>query len=174
MREKYETPIITLLLATWLLTFPSLTSAYSQYTNNQNLERESSDSTLAQILKGYMQASAQTKMLRPARTRVAEGYGYFNVFKMDEKIAYYTTNCDTVQLDINFYLHTFAKDKTKLPKKRQKSGFESKALAFKKTGKQYQNYCYAEYPLPQYEITRYRTGQWSRDTKTLWSIDLRL
>lgn len=171
--KKLELPIAGLLLATWLLAFPSLTNAVSQYTNNQNTERESNDSALAQILEGYMQASAQTKMIRPNMTRTQEGYGYFNVFKLDGKLAYYSVNCNLPDVNTWFFVLIHPENVKDIPEHRQKYKFDNIGFSFKQNGKQFNNFCYAEKTLPVYAIKRYRTGQYSQQTKDLWSASFK-
>lgn len=124
----------------------------------------------SQIITKVVEASQKAEMKSPTMSRYHnEKIGYFGTFQLDEKIAFYSTNCDDARLDIGFFVHLHPENVADIPAQRQKHGFDNIGFDFDRNGVKYKNLCYTEMSLPGYAVTKYRVGQYSRATKDLWS-----
>ena len=76
-----------------------------------------------------------------------------------------------------FFLHLDPVDLNDLPARRQQHGFDNLDFAFADHGAVFDGRCTAVRSLPEYDITRIRTGQYGRVAggfKDLWEGEIRL
>lgn len=106
-------------------------------------------------------------------------------------LTYFRTPCDPADLEAGFFLHLYPSDPARLPDSRRGRGFENRDFAFPEFGEHLPaepppgasdsasepppdspgGACLAIVPLPDYEVARIRTGQWTRAAGDLWTAD---
>ena len=111
-------------------------------------------------------------------------------------LTYFRAPCAAADLESPFFLHLYPADPADLPDSRRGRGFENRDFVFSEYGERLPaepppgagsaappdaepeaapeaigDACLAVVPLPDYEIARLRTGQWSRARGDLWTAD---
>ena len=113
-------------------------------------------------------------------------------------LTYFRAPCDPADLEAGFFLHLYPSDSARLPDSRRSRGFENRDFAFPEFGEHLPagpspdfdsdsdfgpasssdspsgspaGVCLAIVPLPDYEVARIRTGQWTRAAGDLWTAD---
>lgn len=165
-----ETTLVSLVLGAWLIFFPNIKNTMNVFYVHKDALPVESNSTYVQIIEKYNQVKNISPMIKPQYIRIREGIGYFNVFNLDDKLVYYSTHGDQVDMKYRFFVLLYPKNIRDISEKRQKHKSDHLTFAFKDQGICYKNLCYTEKTLPQYEVVRYRTGQWNKEEKKdLWS-----
>lgn len=98
----------------------------------------------------------------------------FDLYVRQGTLAYVKEPCSREEIDARFLLHFFAADPDDLPAERRRYGFENRDFEFGRYGMMLNGKCVALVPLPDYDLTRVRTGQWTSGNETLWRGALRL
>ena len=167
-----ETTLVSLVLGAWLIFFPNVKNTVNLFYAHKDTQPVETNSTYAQIIEKYNQAKQNSPMIKPRHVRIREGIGYFNVFKLEDKLAYYSTHGDQVDMKVRFYIYLYPKNIKDMPEKRREFKYDNINFAFKDQGIQYKNLCYTEKILPKYEVVKYRTRQWNgKEKKDLWSAN---
>ena len=81
--------------------------------------------------------------------------------------------CTPEDVEARFLLHVFPARRKDLPANRRAAGFENLDFRFDERGAMLDGACVAAVPLPEYELTRARSGQWSADGP-LWEVEFPL
>ena len=98
----------------------------------------------------------------------------FDLHIREGKIAYSKEPCSPEDLEARFLLHFFAANPDDLPADRRRYGFENRDFEFGRYGTMLEGKCVAFVPLPDYDLTRARTGQWTAGNESLWRGAFRL
>ena len=98
----------------------------------------------------------------------------FDLYVREGTIAYVKEPCSREEIEARFLLHFFAADPEDLPAERRRYGFENRDFEFGRYGRVLDGKCVALVPLPDYDLTRVRTGQWTSGNDSLWRGALRL
>ncbi len=98
----------------------------------------------------------------------------FDLYVREGTIAYVKEPCSREEIEARFLLHFFAVDPEDLPAERRRYGFENWDFEFRRYGRVLDGKCVALVPLPDYDLTRVRTGQWTSGNDSLWRGALRL
>ena len=98
----------------------------------------------------------------------------FDLYVRQGTIAYVKEPCSREEVEARFLLHFFAADPEDLPADRRRYGFENRDFEFDRYGRVLDGKCVALVPLPDYDLTRVRTGQWTSGNDSLWRGALRL
>ncbi len=100
----------------------------------------------------------------------------FDVYLIENRLIYAKEQCRQDDLEARFFLHLAPVDVNDLPDQRQQYGFDN--LDFNGGDViQSGNTCWAEVPLPEYDITEIRTGQYllvDGDFKHVWEGKIHL
>ena len=96
----------------------------------------------------------------------------FDIYLRENTVSYLKSPCSAADVQAPFFLHIIPKDVEDLPADRRQYGFDNldfpyggnAALAF--SGR-----CIAKRPLPDYPITRIRTGQFTLDDGQIWKVE---
>lgn len=81
------------------------------------------------------------------------------------------TGIAAADLAAPFLLHITPADAADLPPYFREYGFENRDFAFRKYGIAFDGKCLAVVPLPDYDILRVRTGQFTPDAGRLWTAE---
>ena len=116
----------------------------------------------------------------------------FDLRVVSGALTYFRAPCAAADLESPFFLHLYPADPADLPDSRRGRGFENRDFVFSEYGEHLPaepspgaasdlapdatsdaigDTCLAVVPLPDYEIARLRTGQWSRGRGDLWTAD---
>ena len=85
----------------------------------------------------------------------------FDVYLRNNTLTYFKEPCKPGDTEANFYLHLFPTDEKDLPEPRKQYGFDNHDFSFNSLGKHFGEKCMATIQLPDYEIDRIRTGQFT-------------
>lgn len=168
---KAEIPLVALSVFALLAFFPAVTHAIKNLNQYKNVQPIAEDSNYAQIIQKLSAVTPKTEKFRPSKLRSKEKIGYFDVFKLDDRVVYYSTNCDQIDLSIRFFVQYWPENLRDIPKARRQHKFDNIRFTFAEHGIKHSNLCYTEQPLPAYKIKRYRTGQHSKETGNTWAAD---
>lgn len=97
----------------------------------------------------------------------------FNVYLTDRNLIYIKERCSFNDLDASFFLHVFPANEDKPPESQGqfKSMFENLDFGFYAYGVKFEDTCMAIVPLPEYEITKISTGQFTSDAR-IWEAEI--
>ena len=93
---------------------------------------------------------------------------YWDVYLGDGALVYARESCMVGDADASFFLHVNLADVSGLPVERQKFGFDNLDFSFYSFGGIFDGVCLARIELPDYNITRISTGQFTPD-ELVWS-----
>ncbi len=91
----------------------------------------------------------------------------FDVYVHDGKLVYVRKLCSAEDLRRRFFLHVLLVNETDLPDWRKPYGFDNRDFDFHEYGVRFDGKCMAVVPLPEYEISSIRTGQFTRKS-VIW------
>ena len=97
----------------------------------------------------------------------------FGVYMSGGNLAYLKENCETGDTDARFFLHIFPADPADLPATSREHGFVNLDFHFTDHGARAGDICVAERELPDYRISRIRTGQ-NVAGEIIWRADIDL
>ena len=81
--------------------------------------------------------------------------------------------CVAEDVGARFFLHVFPRDRDDLPPSRRRAGFDNLDFRFDHRGAMLDGGCVAAVPLPDYDVARVYTGQWTADGP-LWQVEFAL
>ena len=93
----------------------------------------------------------------------------FDVYAADGALIYMKEQCEQHDAAHLFFLHIIPKRTDDLPEARRQSGFDNLDFDFFLRGALFDGKCIASVPLPDYPISRIRTGQFIRGEGELWA-----
>ena len=92
----------------------------------------------------------------------------FDLYRDGNKLHYVKEPCVASDLAANFFLHIYPA----APTDRQQSGFENRDFAFYAFGNIHDGKCLATIALPDYAVSRIRTGQYFANQPNLWEVQI--
>ncbi len=84
-------------------------------------------------------------------------------FRHQDTLVYIRESCTESDTEARFLLHFEPFDVDDLPESRRSHGFDNRDFVFPKHGKRMDGTCMAVVPLPEYEISLIRTGQYTNE-----------
>lgn len=135
------------------------------------LVKEFADGIIYQVGK----ARWNVAMYETALSSVPVINSIFNVYLSDRNLIYIKERCSYDDLDASFFLHVFPSSEDNLPESRaqSKSKFENLDFGFYAYGMKFEDTCMATVPLPEYQIMRIDTGQFTSDAR-IWEGEITL
>ena len=115
-----------------------------------------------------MQQAQYRQILSQPPTARAE----FDLYLSNHQIAYHKQPCAESDTKERFFLHLYPADPANLPPNRQQHGFDNIGFNFHQRGAILNGKCLATVPLPNYDLTRIRTGQWIRNKGETWQTEI--
>ena len=94
----------------------------------------------------------------------------WNVHLYDEGLTYVREPCATEDVESSFFLHVFPEENSQLPTDWQPTGFMNLDFYFGIRGVMFDGVCMVSVDLPEYDITRIRTGQFDGGDE-IWKVD---
>ena len=102
----------------------------------------------------------------------------FNAHPIGNTLVYAKDNCNEDDISERFFLALFPVDESDLPDNRRQIGFENLDFYFKQHALRYDDRCVAIAPLPNYDIARIYTGQFTQRAdgsfENTWEGEIRL
>ena len=99
----------------------------------------------------------------------------FDVYVWDGALYYIKEDCRVEDTETRFFLHVFPADADSLPVHRREYGFDNRSFYFDWRGGFFDGKCITQQPLPDYPVTRIRTGQWlAAEGRELWRAEFPL
>ena len=101
----------------------------------------------------------------------------YDIYLRDNKLTYVKESCARADTKAMLFLHLVPADVADLPDHRKRHGFDNLAFNFNWRGVILDDACVATIALPEYDITRIRTGQYVQtggSFKNLWEEEIRL
>ena len=99
----------------------------------------------------------------------------FDIYVKDNTLYYVKDDCGPEDTEARFFLHVFPAEDASLPVHRREYGFDNRSFYFDWRGGFVDGKCITQEPLPDYTITRIRTGQWVEgEDRELWRADFPL
>ena len=92
----------------------------------------------------------------------------YDVYLADGDIIYVNDDCDPLETEHLFFLNIYPQRADDLPGDRQEQGFERSRFEFHRNGALLPGACVALFPLPDYPVAGFRTGQSREDGDNLW------
>ena len=96
----------------------------------------------------------------------------FNLYRNETALTYYKEQCNQDDTAARFFLHIVPSDQKNLPAHRAASGFNNLDFDFPENGIFLNGNCLAIVPLPNYAITRIRTGQYLSGQGQIWHAEI--
>ena len=107
-----------------------------------------------------------------ARLAKADGQllarSFYDVYLADGELVYARENCDPLETEHTFLLDIYPQRASDLPEDRRERGFERIRFGFVRNGAFVGQACVALFPLPDYPIAGFRTGQRIGGGGNLW------
>ena len=102
--------------------------------------------------------------------------GDYDVYFQDGRLYYHEVLCTTASTTASFFLHVYPADLNDLPSSAHESGveFENRDFGFDERGSRLGRQCIASAPLPDYPISKIRTGQHIPGEGLLWAEEFTL
>ena len=120
---------------------------------------------MAELYRAGYQAVAVGELL-------AEGEFDVHISKDGANLVYAKADCDLDDMTAWFFLHLFPVDERYLPSESVQRGYENRVFPFfKGLGGIAEGRCAAQTPLPNYPISRIRTGQYHGSQGNLWQAE---
>ena len=96
----------------------------------------------------------------------------FDLYRNETALTYYKEQCNQDDTAARFFLHIVPSDQKNLPAHRAASGFNNLDFDFPENGVFLNGKCLAIIPLPNYAITRIRTGQYISGQGQIWHAEI--
>ena len=96
----------------------------------------------------------------------------FDIYIRDRVLYYVKENCAPADAEREFILHLFPVDADDLPTDRREYGFDNQDFYFAWRGGFFDGNCITQVSLPDYSISRIRTGQHISGGATLWQTEI--
>ncbi len=88
---------------------------------------------------------------------------FFDVYRYEDRLVYLRESCHPNDLRERFFVHVLPVNETDLPDWRKRHGFDNRDFVFYEYGVRFDGKCMVVVPLPEYEISSIRTGQYTRE-----------
>ena len=98
----------------------------------------------------------------------------FDLYLVESALVFHRAPCSAEDAEARFFLHFYPEDASDLPAERRNDRFENRDFDFHHYGDFFAEACLARVPLPDYPISRIRTGQFRPGGAALWSAEPRL
>ena len=101
----------------------------------------------------------------------------FDIYIDDNTLVYVREPCVRADTEAMFFLHLIPADEADLPEYSKRHGFNNLDFSFSGRGTTFDGKCMVRAILPEYDITRIRTGQYVQTgggIKNLWEEEIRL
>ena len=98
--------------------------------------------------------------------------GVFDLYREGRQLRYFRDECRPEDREIPFFLQLHAADPEALPEHRREDGFEDLDFAFSHHGVLLDGRCLFRVTVPDYEMSRLRTGQRFRDGEPVWEVEI--
>ncbi len=95
----------------------------------------------------------------------------FDIYLSENTLAYAKEPCVPADTAATFFLHVIPSDPDALPDARKQHGFDNRDFHFDGRGVIFNGKCMAEVNLPEYDITRIRTGQYVPGEGQVWKAE---
>ena len=95
----------------------------------------------------------------------------FAVYLGEGELLYAKAPCTVADTEATFFLHLIPQNLDDLPEWRRGHDFDSIDFQFGPNGAVFDGRCLAAVPLPEYGISRIRTGQYVPDSGALWEVE---
>ena len=95
----------------------------------------------------------------------------FDIYLSENTLAYAKEPCVRADTAATFFLHVIPSDPDALPDARKQQGFDNRDFHFDRRGVIFNGKCMAEVNLPEYDITRIRTGQYVPGEGQVWKAE---
>lgn len=105
------------------------------------------------------------------RSAPALGRSPFQVHLRDDRMIYTKTPCDVGDVQARFFLHVTPRSVRDLPPRQRRLGFGNLDFDFRERGVLLPGKCVAVVHLPDYDVTRVRTGQGSPEGGVAWAAE---
>lgn len=93
---------------------------------------------------------------------------HFDIHAVDDVLYYVKERCHWSDMETPFFLHIIPSDENDLPSDRIQHGFDNFDFTFHDHNVKFDGNCFASLPLPSYDITHIRTGQFNDEGK-VWN-----
>ena len=97
--------------------------------------------------------------------------GVFDIYLGEGSLVFVKDPCARADTKAQFFLHLIPADEDDLPAERKQYGFDNLDFAFEAHGERFDGKCLAEVPLPEYRVSRIRTGQYVPGQGRVWQED---
>ena len=97
--------------------------------------------------------------------------GVFDIHLGEGSLIFVKDPCARADTEATFFLHLIPADEDDLPVVRKLYGFDNLDFAFEAHGERFDGKCLAEVPLPEYRVSRIRTGQYVPSQGQVWQED---
>ena len=97
----------------------------------------------------------------------------FDIYLSGNVLIYTKESCTPSDTEAVFFLHVYPHDKRNLPSRRSQYGFDNLDFLFSEHGKLFDDKCIAAVRLPQYDISRIVSGQYTSEGP-LWEVEIPL
>ena len=105
-------------------------------------------------------------------TETPAAQAHFDIYIRDRVLYYVKENCAPADAEREFILHLFPVDADDLPTDRREYGFDNQDFYFAWRGGFFDGNCITQVSLPDYSISRIRTGQHISGVGTLWQTEI--
>ncbi len=95
----------------------------------------------------------------------------FDVYLSENTLTYAKAPCVRADTEARFFLHVIPTDPNTLPDDRKRYGFDNLDFAFSGHGTIFSGKCLASIPLPEYDISAIKTGQYAPGQGHLWEAE---
>ena len=96
----------------------------------------------------------------------------FDLYLDGRALLFFREPCSPRDAEERFFVHLYPEDADALPRPRREYGFENRDFRFDGTGRLEDGWCVARLSLPDYPLTRLRTGQWAPGEGDSWSVEI--
>ena len=92
----------------------------------------------------------------------------FDVYLHENTLTYVKEPCSSADTEATFFLHLYPVDANDLPDHRKQYGFDNLDFSFDQRGVIFDGKCMATAALPEYAVTRIRTGRYIPGEEPIW------
>ena len=119
----------------------------------------------------WLNSEPQRAAYRAALAACPVARNVFNLYLLDNNLAYTQERCGQEDTQDRFFLHIVPERASDLPRNRRQYGFDNLDFDFFARDALFAGRCVATVPLPDYAIASIRTGQFVRGESELWSAE---
>ena len=109
---------------------------------------------------------------RPAISGLPAARSFFAVHQHGNELLYSKSSCTPAEVqDEWFFLHLYPAEAGDLPESRQQYGYDNHDFRFERRGAIIGGVCFARIELPEYAISRIKTGQYTPGQGRRWEVE---